>query len=143
MLKLPEKMRGYEYETVYAGNVEVLQGGACAICKIPPYNITLKVRCHSCEYAKITNDDMVVCPYIGAGSIPIMDYRSTRCGAYTPKKKWINAIINGEKIELRTLTESDKQNAIRSFNKWRDHLTSKSQVDENEKDEDTATDSRG
>lgn len=143
MLKLPEKMRGYEYKTVYVGNVEVLQGGACAICKIPPYNITLKVRCHSCEHAHITSNDMVVCPYIGAGSIPIMDYRSTRCGAYTPKKKWINAIMNGEKIELRTLTESDKQNAIRSFNKWRDHLTSKSQVDENEKDEDTATDIRG
>lgn len=136
-------MRGYEYKTVYAGNVEVLQGGACAICKIPPYNITLKVRCHSCEYAKITNEDMAECPYIHGGAMPIRDYRSTRCGAFTPKKKWINAIMNGEKIELRTLTESDKQNAIRSFNKWRDHLTSKSQVDENEKDEDTATDIRG
>lgn len=143
MLKLPEKMRGYEYKTVYVGNVEVLQGGACAICKIPPYNITLKVRCHSCEYAKITNEDMAECPYIHGGAMPIRDYRSTRCGAFTPKKKWINAIMNGEKIELRTLTESDKQNAIRSFNKWRDHLTSKSQVDENEKDEDTATDIRG
>lgn len=136
-------MRGYEYETMYVGNVEVLQGGACAICKIPPYNITLKVRCHSCEHAKITNEDMVVCPYICGGSVRIIEHRSTRCGAYTPKKKWINAIMNGKKIELRTLTESDKQNAIRSFNKWRDNLTFKSQVDENEKDEDTATDSRG
>lgn len=143
MLKLPEKMRGYDYDTLHVGNVEVLQGGACAICKIPPYNITLKVRCHSCEYAKIKNEDMVVCPYICGGSVRIIEYRSTRCGAYTPKKKWINAIMNGEKIELRTLTESDKQNAIRSFNKWRDNLTFKSQVDENEKDEDTATDSRG
>lgn len=136
-------MRGYEYETVYVGNVEVLQGGACAICKIPPYNITLKVRCHSCEYAKITNEDMAECPYIHGGAMPIRDYRSTRCGAFTPKKKWINAIMNGEKIELRTLTESDKQNAISSFNKWRDHLTFKSQVDKDEKDEDTATDIRG
>lgn len=136
-------MRGYEYETMYVGNVEVLQGGACAICKIPPYNITLKVRCHSCEYAKITNEDMAECPYIHGGAMPIRDYRSTRCGAFTPKKKWINAIMNGEKIELRTLTESDKQNAISSFNKWRDHLTFKSQVDKDEKDEDTATDIRG
>lgn len=134
-------MRGYEYDTLHVGNVEVLQGGACAICKIPPYNITLKVRCHSCEHAKIKNEDMVVCPYICGGSVRIIEYRSTRCGAYTPKKKWINAIMNGEKIELRTLTESDKQKSINSYNEWISSRLNKQH--ENEKDEDTATDIRG
>lgn len=134
-------MRGYDYDTLHVGNVEVLQGGACAICKIPPYNITLKVRCHSCEYAKITNEDMVICPYIHGGIIPIKEYRSTRCGAYTPKKKWINAIMNGEKIELRELTEFDKWESINSYNKWMRSRLNKQH--ENEKDKDTATDSRG
>lgn len=141
MLKLPKKMRGYYYKTQHTGNVEVLQGGVCAICKIPPYNITLKVRCHSCEHAKMTNKDMVVCPHYCGGTITIKDYRSTRCGAYTPKKKWINAIMYGEKIELRELTESDKRESINSYNEWISSRLAKQH--ENEKDEDTATDIRG
>ena len=134
-------MRGYNYKTLHVGNVEVLMEGVCATCKIHPYNITLKVRCHSCEHAKITNEDMVVCPYFHGGTILIRKYRSTRCGAYTPKKKWINAIMNGEKIELRTLTESDKQKSINSYNEWISSRLNKQH--ENEKDDDTATDSRG
>lgn len=133
-------MRGYNYEAGHLGNVEVLQGGVCATCKIPPYNITLKVRCHSCEHAKITNEDFVVCPYICGRALRIKKYRSTRCGAYTPKKKWIDAIMNGEKIELRELTESDKQKSIHSYNEWISSRLNKQH--ENEKDEDTATDSR-
>lgn len=134
-------MRGYRYRTVKFHKVEVYTKGVCATCKIPPYNITLKVRCHSCEHAHITSDDMMSCPYICGGAMLIKDYRSTRCGAYTPKKKWIDAIMNGKKIELRTLTESDKQNSINSYNQWIRHRLGKD--DENEKNDDTATDIRG
>ena len=127
MIKLSKKEKGMPEQGNYLDGVEICTGGACGYAVVTPNKIQFKVRCHSCQHHNLSDNGTSTCQVVLKGfTIPIEDYRTTRCGLWQPKKSWVDAIMGKNKGPLKVMTPQSILKTIQKQNSEVDRLREQS-----------------
>ena len=127
MIKLSKKEKGIPEQVNYLDGVEICTGGACGYAVVTPNKIQFKVRCHSCQHHNLSDYGISTCSALIKGfTIPIEDYRTTRCGLWQRKKSWVDAIMGTNKGPLKIMTPQSILKTIQKQNSEVDRLREQS-----------------